>query len=197
MPDKLERNCCDSKVLLQWISPFLLHLGIPRWLSGKESACNAGDAGSTPGSGRSPGGEHGSPLQYSCLENLVDRGAWWAIVYRVTRSWTWLTWLSVHTNTHRPFHRYHGVFWSDPNLYQLQGYNCASVFGSLYFPFLYLEILFPQISKRLRVTSLGSLFSFQILWPQHLRFKPLCIFFVLLFCFFGCDGPFLLHSGFL
>ena len=38
MPDKQERNCCDSKVLLQWISPFLLHLGIPWWLSGKESA---------------------------------------------------------------------------------------------------------------------------------------------------------------
>ena len=40
---------------------------LPRWLSGKESACNAGDTGSIPGSGRSPGGEHGNPLQYSCL----------------------------------------------------------------------------------------------------------------------------------
>ena len=47
-------------------------MGLPWWLSGKESACNArasGDAGSIPGSGRSPGGGHGHPLQYSCLEN--------------------------------------------------------------------------------------------------------------------------------
>ena len=43
-----------------------------RWLSGKESACNVGDSGSTPGLGRSPGGAHGIPLQYSCLENPTD-----------------------------------------------------------------------------------------------------------------------------
>ena len=54
--------------------------GLPQWLSGKESACNAGDTGSIPGSGRSPGEGHGNPLQYSCLENPMDRGAWWATV---------------------------------------------------------------------------------------------------------------------
>ena len=43
---------------------------------GKASACNVGDLGSTPGSGRSPGEENGNPLQYSCLENPMDRGAW-------------------------------------------------------------------------------------------------------------------------
>ena len=48
---------------------------------------NAGDLGSVPGSGRSPGEEKGSPLQYSCLENSMDRGAWWAIVYGVVKSW--------------------------------------------------------------------------------------------------------------
>ena len=56
-------------------------------LSGKESTCSAGDtgnAGSIPGLGRSPGGGHGIPLQYSCLENPRDTGAWWAIVHRVT-----------------------------------------------------------------------------------------------------------------
>ena len=56
----------------------------------KESACNAGDAediGLIPGSGRSPGGGHGNLLQYSCLENPMDRGgAWWAIVHRVAKS---------------------------------------------------------------------------------------------------------------
>ena len=56
--------------------------------SGKESACSAGDAGdpsSIPGSGRSSGEENGHPLQYSCLENPVDRGAWQATVHGVTR----------------------------------------------------------------------------------------------------------------
>ena len=52
-----------------------IYLWASRWLSGKESTCNAGDAGSIPGSGRSPGGGNGNPLQYSCLENPMDRGA--------------------------------------------------------------------------------------------------------------------------
>ena len=55
------------------------------WLSGKESACQAGDAGSIPGSGRSPGEENGNPLQNSCLGNPMDRGAWWATVHRVAK----------------------------------------------------------------------------------------------------------------
>ena len=57
----------------------------------KESACNVGDLGSIPGLGRSPGGGLGNPLQYSCLENQVDRGAWQAIVHGVAKSWTWLS----------------------------------------------------------------------------------------------------------
>ena len=54
----------------------------------KASAYNVGDLGSIPGSGRSPGGGHGNPLQYSCLENPMDRGAWWATVHGVAKSWT-------------------------------------------------------------------------------------------------------------
>ena len=57
----------------------------------KVSACNAGDLGSIPGSGRSPGEGNGNPLQYSCLENPMDRGAWWAIVHGVAKSWTRLS----------------------------------------------------------------------------------------------------------
>ena len=53
---------------------------------GKESTCKAGDASSVPGSGRSPGGGRGSPLQCSYLENPMDRGAWRAIVHGVTKS---------------------------------------------------------------------------------------------------------------
>ena len=58
---------------------------------GEESACNAGDtgdAGSIPGLGRSPGGENGNPVQYSCLENAMDRGAWGATVHGVAKSQT-------------------------------------------------------------------------------------------------------------
>ena len=54
----------------------------------KESACNEGDLSSIPGSGRSPGEENGNPLQYSCLENTMDRGAWQATVHKVTKSQT-------------------------------------------------------------------------------------------------------------
>ena len=60
--------------------------GLPWWLSGKESACSAGDAGSIPGSGRSPEEGNGSSLQYSCLENPMDRGAWGATIHRVSQS---------------------------------------------------------------------------------------------------------------
>ena len=52
---------------------------------GKESACSAGGLGSIPGSGRSPGEGNGNPLQYSCLENPMDRGAWWATVHGIIR----------------------------------------------------------------------------------------------------------------
>ena len=62
-------------------------LGLSWWLSGKESACNAGDPGSIPGSGRSPGEGIGNPLQYSCLENSMDRGACWA-THGITKSQT-------------------------------------------------------------------------------------------------------------
>ena len=58
---------------------------LPQWLSSKETTCNAGDTGSIPGSGRSPGGGHSKPLQYSCLENPIDRGVLRATVHGVTR----------------------------------------------------------------------------------------------------------------
>ena len=61
-------------------------LGFPGGSEGKAPACNAGDPGSIPGSGRSPGGGNGNPLQYSCLENLMGREAWWATVHGVAES---------------------------------------------------------------------------------------------------------------
>ena len=66
---------------------------LPWWFSGKEATCNVGatrDVGLIPGTGRSPGGGHDNPVQYSCLENPMDKGAWQATVHGVTQSQTWL-----------------------------------------------------------------------------------------------------------
>ena len=57
---------------------------------GKESVCSVGELDSVPGLGRSPGEGNGNPLQYSCLKNSMDRGAWWVIAHGVTKSQTWL-----------------------------------------------------------------------------------------------------------
>ena len=66
-------------------------VGFPDGSDGRESACNAGDLGSIPGSGTSPGDENGYPLQYSCLENSMDTGAWGATVHGVAKFWTRLS----------------------------------------------------------------------------------------------------------
>ena len=63
-------------------------VGLPRWLRGKKSACNSGDAVSIPGLGRSPGEGNGYPLQYSCLENPMVEGAKQATAYGIAKSWT-------------------------------------------------------------------------------------------------------------
>ena len=81
-----------------------MYLHVKLWASRvalvvKNLPANAGvlrDAGSIPGSGRSPGGEHGNPLQYSCLGNPMDRGAWQTTVHGVTKSGTQLKRLSTH-----------------------------------------------------------------------------------------------------
>ena len=63
----------------------------PGGSDGKESACSVGDPGLIHELGRSPGEGNGNPLQYSCLENSMDRGAWWAIVHGIAKSWTRLS----------------------------------------------------------------------------------------------------------
>ena len=65
----------------------------------KASACNAGDQGSIPGSGRSPGEGNGNPLQHSCLENPMEGGAWWATVHGVAKSQT----LCFHENENQNY----------------------------------------------------------------------------------------------
>ena len=77
-------------------SNYEIFTGFPGGTSGKEPAVSAGDirdAGSVPGSGRSPGEGNGCHLQYSCLERSMDRGVWWTTVHKVVKSQPWLKWL--------------------------------------------------------------------------------------------------------
>ena len=72
-------------VIITVIHRFIIY-SFPRGSVSEESACNAGDPGSIPGLERSPGEGNGNPLQYPCLENPMDRGAWWAIGLGVAES---------------------------------------------------------------------------------------------------------------
>ena len=72
--------------------PSLWASQVPQWLKNPPANAGAtGDTGPTPGSGRSPGGRNGNPLQYSCQNKPIDKGAWLAMVHEVTKSQTWLS----------------------------------------------------------------------------------------------------------
>ena len=93
--NKIDKNACPRGAYVlkgesgRRISKY--SVGLPWWLSGKESACQAGDPGSIPGLGRSPGEGNDNPLQYSCLENPMDRGAWRVTGPGVTKTGTRLS----------------------------------------------------------------------------------------------------------
>ena len=75
--------------LTKCLSPVLIGiLGFPGSSDSKAFACNVGDLGLIPQLGRSPGEGNGDPLQYSCMENSMDGGAWWPTVHGITKSWT-------------------------------------------------------------------------------------------------------------
>ena len=81
-------STCTTDVFSVWVTYMSL---IPGVSDSEESVCNAGDLGSIPESGRSPGEGNGYPLQYSCLENSRDRGAWWTAVHGIIKSQTRLS----------------------------------------------------------------------------------------------------------
>ena len=120
----------------------------------KESAYNARNSGLIPGLGRSPGRGNDKPLQYSCLENSVDRGAWRATVHGVAKSRTRLRDLHTHTHTHTQL-IYNvvllsGVQHSDSNIYL---YLCIYLFLFIFFPPMLLLLLLSHFSRvRLCVT---------------------------------------------
>ena len=100
LPHSCAQLCVDTSNKRSWVAkgPRLPaqkgipvgKMGFPDGTSGKELPASIGDirdAGSVPGLGRSPGGKHGNPLQHLCLENFMDRRAWWATVQRVSKSW--------------------------------------------------------------------------------------------------------------
>ena len=84
----MQVHLCGFYSIITYYSITLRFLG---GSDGKESAWNVGDLCLITGLGRSPGEGNGNPLQYSCVENSMDRGAWRATDYRVAKSWTWLT----------------------------------------------------------------------------------------------------------
>ena len=89
LPDKLTQEC-------EFSSDFWTRIEDSGYFPGssdsKESTCNAGDLGFIPGSKKkTPGEGNGNPLQYSCMENPLDRGAWQATVYSIAKNWTWLS----------------------------------------------------------------------------------------------------------
>ena len=79
------QNVCHQSPLIGNLGMSYFSIRLPGGSDGKESTYNAGDLGSIPGLGRSPGEWNGNPLPNSCLENVMDRGTWWAIVQGVTK----------------------------------------------------------------------------------------------------------------
>ena len=104
--------CCDSwgcrvghdwATELNWTELNWWYKGLPWWLRGKKPACQCRRHETwvrslSPESGRSPGGGHGNPLLYSCLENPMNREAWWVTVHGITKSRTLLKWLSRYSH---------------------------------------------------------------------------------------------------
>ena len=83
-----------NSIVFYWPAVKLIQLigisGLPQWFSDQEPTYSAGDLGLVTGSARSPGGGNGNPLQYSCLENSMEKWAWWVTVHGVTNIQTWL-----------------------------------------------------------------------------------------------------------
>ena len=95
-------------------------MGFPSDSDGEESASSAGDLGSVSGLGSSNGGGNGNPLQYSCLENSMDRGAWWTTIHGVTKTQTQLKGLSMPTFPEL------SCRCKKPPLYQMEDVNCLT-----------------------------------------------------------------------
>ena len=141
--------------------------GLPRWLSGKESAASAEDAGnvgSIPGSGRSPGEGNGNSLQYSCLENSLDRGAWRATVHGVAKSQT--LWALMQSVAHTVWSYYMSSAWLPSSLQAVRLLTLESYFLPVFWAQAKLCLsLFPTHVPCLP-PILPWIGSSWLLWPQ-------------------------------
>ena len=146
----------------QWFLSGNIWLGIRLTQTVKNMPVNAGDVGSIPGWGRSPGGGHGNPLQSSRLENPMDGGAWWAAVHGVAKSQTRLS------DSHFDFFTFYFSFLM--HLW-LRGFCLFSEFSSCLFPADYYPNSFPDISLMLWDLMKFS-FSFLILVIFYLPSLP-------------------------
>ena len=133
----------------QFIS-LTLKMGFQAALVVKNLPANAGDrryTGSIPGSERSPGGGDGNPLQYSCLDNPTDRGAWRATVHEVAKSRTWLKRLSMHAHTRKhALNEWMNAHIPRPQLMPCEASHTAPVFNSVVMPVIMASSLWHRVS---------------------------------------------------
>ena len=138
----------------------------------KNPSADAGDArvvGSIPGSRRMPGRGHGNPVQYSCRENPVDSGAWWATVYKVAKSQTWLKQLSTHRHT-RPTSKYIMSTWFRATIMMHTQGPTGTWWALLFVITLPLTLLSWSASPHLwrnETHSPTPLFPFNVLFPPQ------------------------------
>ena len=127
---------------------------------------NAGDRrdlGSIPGSGRSPGGGHGHPLQYSCLENPMDEGAWQATIHRVAKSQTQMKRLSKHAHTHTYIYS-HLLKSENKSCHVLLGFFIKSQLEYLWTIRKIFSLIFPENWKLLSLASFNKLYFLLVNW---------------------------------
>ena len=140
-------------------------MGFPGGSDGKASACNAGDLGSIPGSGRSPGEGNGNPLQYSCLENPIVRGAWWVTVHGVASSVQFSC--SVMSDSVTPWTAAHHTSLSITNSRSLLKLMSIELVMPSNHLILCCPLLLPLIFPRIRVFAS----VLRIRWPEYWSFS--------------------------
>ena len=147
-PDLKKKNCCTDD------------RGFPGDVSGKESACQyriLRDTSSILGLGRSPGGRHSNLLQYSCLENPMDRGAWLALICRVTKNWKPLRRLSRHTHIDKEHLRFISSETTFTNLAKVHWDNWHAL--KLFKTFALIWAISGIYTKLSKVPVLGKIWS--------------------------------------
>ena len=141
-----------------------MHRRLPRWLSGKESTCQCRRYGVNPQVGKIPGGGNGNPLQYSCLKNLMDRGAQWPTIHQFS---------SIQSLSHV---RHFATSWTAPcqaSLSITNSWSCSNSFESV-MPSNYLILccpllLLPSVFPTIRIFSNESVLC--IRWPKYCSFS--------------------------